>query len=41
MADFGGFQIKTPQEVLAELQARRQQIASLPAHAQRTAEPIR
>lgn len=37
MADFGGFQVKTPQEVLAELAAQRQQIATLPPRAQRTA----
>lgn len=37
MADFGGFQIKTPQEVLAELNAQRAAIAQLPPEQQRTA----
>ena len=30
MADFGGFQVKTPQEVLQELQAQRQAISMIP-----------
>lgn len=29
MADFGGFQVKTPQEVLAEMQSQQQQIQSM------------
>lgn len=37
MADFGGFNLKTPEEVLAGLAAQRQQIAMLPPAQQRNA----
>ena len=37
MADFGGFQVQTPQEVLAQLNARRQAISQLPPAQQRNA----
>ena len=37
MADFGGFTVKTPQDVLAELDAQRQQISMLPPAQQRNA----